>query len=57
MKYYAGLASWLGEAGVRWVRLSKSKYQSIELGASRMIVWTHPGRLGYEWFERYDLER
>ena len=55
LRYHAGLASWWTEGEVRWVRISKATYDALEPHASRMRVRTHPGRLGYEWIEGYDV--
>ena len=54
-RYHAGLASWWTEGDVRWVRISKGTYDRLEPHVSRMLVLTHPGKLGYEWIEDYEI--
>ena len=41
------------ECDVRWVRVSKETYDTLEAHRTRMQIWTHPGRLGHEWFDGY----
>jgi len=55
VRYHAGLESWWTAGEVRWLRVSEATYERIEPRGSRMRVRTHPGTLGYEWIEGYEL--
>ena len=55
MRYHAGLASWWTEGDVRWLRVSKATYDTLEPHVSRMRVRTRPGKLGFAWLEDYTV--
>ena len=57
LRYHAGLEPWWTDGDIRWVRISKATYDTLELNVSRMEIRTHPGWLGYEWFDGYSVQR
>lgn len=54
--YYAQVASWRGENRTERIPVNRSVYDRLQPGATKMLVTTKPGRLGFEWLVGYEIE-
>lgn len=51
--YYAAVESWREGQYQEKIKVSRSFYDYLEPGGSRMIITTKPGKFGFEWLVNY----
>ena len=56
-RYYAGVRAWWSGGDLRWLRVSRSHFERLEPGVSRMVVETRAGALGHPWIRGYTGRR